>query len=336
MAATVDDYTMKSEIDMQPTMHATVSRASGELSECIQGIGEEEMAEIKHVRQGLKQRHIQMIALAGTIGTGLFLGSGRAIARGGPLGAFLGYAIMGALVSPVVLGVGEMGALVPLGGGVTRYAQYFVDPALSFANGWNQVYSYAVSIPAELVAVAVLVEFWTTSVHNAVWITIFGVLMLVTALLFVRVYGEVEFIFSSLKIMLIIGVNIMALIITCGGGPKGLAIGFEYWRNPGPFVQYLGITGSLGQFLGRSSMTLLNMRNDLLKYCPGFWTTFNNALYSFSGIENITLPAAETQNPRRAIPQATKRIFWRIFIFYVLSIFMVGLVVPSDDPNLLQ
>lgn len=251
MVATVDDYSMKHEGDVLPTVHTTVSTSNGEVYESSQGIGEEEMAEIKHVRQGLKQRHVQMIALAGTIGTGLFLGSGRAIARGGPLGAFLGYSIMGALVLPVVFGVGEMGALVPLGGGVTRYAQYFVDPALSFANGWNQVYSYAVSIPAELVAVAVLVEFWTTSVHNAVWITIFGVLMLITAFLFVRVYGEIEFIFSSLKIMLIIGVNIMALVITCGGGPSGKSIGFEYWRTPGPFVHYLGIGGSLGHFLGR-------------------------------------------------------------------------------------
>lgn len=68
----------------------------------------------------------------------------------------------------------------------------------------------------------------------------------------------------------------------------------------------------------------------------GFWTTLNNALYSFSGIENITLPAAETKNPRQAIPKATKRIFWRILIFYIISIFMVGLVVPSDDPHLLK
>ena len=272
--------------------------------------------EVGVVKQGLHQRHIQMIAIAGTIGTGLFLGSGRAIARSGPLGAFLGYFIIGLGVSSVVFAIGEMGALVPLNGGIVRYSEHFFDPALSFANGWNLVYSYLMSIPAEIVAAAVLVEFWTT-VNNAIWITIFGALMVITAVLFVRVYGELEFSFSILKIMLIIGVNVMALAITCGGGPDGERIGFRYWRNPGPFVQYLGIGGPLGRFLG-------------------FWTTFNNALYAYSGIETITVAAAETQSPRRAIPQAAKRIFIRIFVFYILSIFMVGLVVPSNNEDLLH
>jgi len=89
----------------------------------------------------------------------------------------------------------------------------------------------------------------------------------------------------------------MALVITCGGGPDHMAIGFRYWRDPGPFVQYLGYAGSLGQFMG-------------------FWTTFNNAIYAYSGIENISLAAAETQSPRRNIPIAAKRIFWRVMIFY--------------------
>lgn len=275
-----------------------------------------QLEEIHAFKQGLHQRHIQMIALAGTIGTGLFLSSGRAIATAGPLGAFLAYSIIGLAVSSVVFAVGEMGALVPLNGGVIRYAEIFCDPALAFANGWNQVYSYVVSIPSEIVAAAIIIEFWIT-INNAIWITLFGILMLVTALLFVRVYGELEFGFSMLKIMLIVGINIMALVITCGGAPNHTAIGFSYWKNPGPFVQYLGISGSLGRFLG-------------------FWKAFDNALYSYSGIENITIAAAETRSPRHAIPMAAKRIFVRILLFYVLSIFMVGLVVSSNDPNLLR
>jgi amino acid transporter len=218
--------------------------------------------------------------------------------------------------STVVFAVGEMGALVPLNGGVVRYAMLFFDPALAFANGWNQVYSYLVSIPAELSAAAVIVEFWVT-VNNAIWITVFGALMVATALLFVRVYGELEFGFSMIKIMLVIGINIMALVITCGGGPDGQSIGFRYWRNPGPFVQYLDVPGSWGQFLG-------------------FWTTLNNALYAYSGMENITVAAAETRCPRQAIPKAARRIFARVFLFYILSIFMVGLVAPSNDASLLR
>jgi hypothetical protein len=171
-----------------------------------------QLKEIREFRQGLHQRHIQMIALAGTVGTGIFLSSGRAIVEAGPLGAFLAYTIIGATVASVVYGVGEMGALVPLNGGVIRYAEIFCDPALAFANGWNQIYSYCVSIPSEIVAAAVIIEFWIT-VNNAIWITVLGLLMLSTAFVFVRVYGELEFGFSILKIMLIIGVNLMALVI---------------------------------------------------------------------------------------------------------------------------
>ncbi|CAG8146748.1 unnamed protein product [Penicillium nalgiovense] len=270
--------------------------------------------EISTLRQGLHQRHIQMIALAGTIGTGLFLTSGRAISRSGPLGAFLGYLVMGCVAGTVTLAMGEMGTLIPLNGGIVRYAEYFVDPALAFANGYNVVYSYLVSIPAEIVAAAVLVQFWS-DLSSAIWITIFGLLMLCTALVFVRVYGELEFAFSIMKILLIIGVNIMALVITCGGGPDHKTIGFEYWRNPGPFVQYLEIGGAPGRFLG-------------------VWTSLNSALYAYSGIETITVAAGETKSPRQAIPQATKRIFFRILIFYVISIFMIGLVVPSNESRL--
>lgn len=109
----------------------------------------------------------------------------------------------------------------------------------------------------------------------------------------------------------------MALVLVCGGGPTHDAYGFRYWHNPGPLVQYLGISGSLGRFLG-------------------FWTTLSNAVYAYSGVENISVAAAETQSPRRNIPIAAKRIFWRVLLFYVLSIFFVGMLVPSNDPDLLS
>ncbi|KAE8141799.1 proline-specific permease [Aspergillus pseudotamarii] len=287
------------------------SATDGDIGFIRRGFGE-----VQAVRQGLYQRHLQMIALAGTIGTGLFLSSGQALVTAGPLGAFLAYSIVGLGVMSVVLSVGEMGALVPLSGGLVRYAEYFFDPAMAFANGWNQVYLYSVTLPAEIVAASVLIEFWII-INNAIWITVFSLLVLITALVSVRIYGELELLFAILKILLIVGVNIMALVITCGGGPTGQSIGFRYWRDPGPFVQYLGIKGALGRFLG-------------------FWTTLENAIFAYSGIQNITIPAAETRSPRRSIPQATRRVLYRIILFYVLSIFMMGLVVSSNDPTLLQ
>ncbi|SPJ91011.1 related to general amino acid permease [Fusarium torulosum] len=276
-----------------------------------------DFSEVQDMKQGLKSRHLQMLALAGAIGTGLFLGSGRAVANAGPIGALLGYTLTGLIAAGVVLPVAEMGALVPLSGGVVRYAEIFVDPALSFANGWNLVYKGLIFIPTELVAAAVLVQYWS-DINSAVWITLFGILMSLSNFLFIKVFGELEFGFALLKIALIVIINVMSLVIICGGGPNGDVIGFKYWKNPGPFAQeYLGFTGSLGRFLG-------------------FYTVFANALYAYSGIENISLAAAETKNARRVIPQAAKRVFWRILIFYILTIFLVGLVIPSDNDMLFQ
>ncbi|KAJ4063431.1 hypothetical protein NW761_015274 [Fusarium oxysporum] len=125
------------------------------------------MSELKEMNKGLQSRHLQMMALAGAIGTGLFLGSGRAVAQAGPVGAFLGYTLIGFSAAGVVLAVAEMAALVPLSGGIVRYAEVFVDPALSFANGWNLVYKGLIFIPTEIVAAAVLMSFWV-EVNNAV------------------------------------------------------------------------------------------------------------------------------------------------------------------------
>ncbi|KAL9624679.1 MAG: hypothetical protein Q9160_001033 [Pyrenula sp. 1 TL-2023] len=276
-----------------------------------------EFDEKKDLRRGLGQRHIQMIALAGTIGTGLFLGSGRAIANAGPAGALMGYTFVGILVSCAVISIAEMSALVPLSGSIVRHAEYFFDPALSFAEGWNFVYANAMGLPAEITAASTIIQFWTTSVNVAVWLTILGFFIIITNLFFVRVYGELEFTFATLKIMLIVGLNLMAIGIAAGGGPDHHAYGVHYWRDPGPFVQYLSIGGSLGRFLG-------------------FWTTFANAAYAYSSIETIAMAAAETKSPRRNIPKAAKRIFVRILLFYVISIFMVGLIVPSNEPKLLK
>lgn len=111
----------------------------------------------------------------------------------------MGYTLVGVLVSGVVMSIAEMAALVPLSGAIVRHAEYFFDPALSFAQGWNTVYSQCVSLPAEIVAAAVLIQFWTT-ISNGLWITLLGLLIVATNLFFVRFYGELEFGFSMLKV----------------------------------------------------------------------------------------------------------------------------------------
>ncbi|CAG8942464.1 unnamed protein product [Penicillium salamii] len=274
------------------------------------------ISELDNKKRGLKQRHIQMIALAGTIGTGLFLATGKSLARGGPLSMLIAYLLVGVLICFVVFSVAEMSALAPLSGGIIRHAEWFVDPALAFAQGWNSVYANAILLPAEMVACAVIIDFWS-DINHAVWISVLGGLLILTNMLLVSIYGELEFIFAMMKIALIIGVNIMSICITSGAGPRGYPMGFRFWGDPGPFVQFLGIPGSWGQFLG-------------------FWRVISSAAYAFSNVENISVAAAETQNPRYNIPKAAKRVFWRIMIFYIITIFMMGLVVASNDPGLLS
>jgi amino acid transporter len=172
------------------------------------------ISELGNKKRGLKQRHIQMIALAGTIGTGLFLATGKSLARGGPLSMLLAYCIVGMLICCVVFSVAELSALAPLSGGIIRHAEWFVDPALSFAQGWNSVYANAILLPAEMVACAVIIDFWS-DINHAVWISVLGALLIISNMLLVSIYGELEFIFAMMKIALIIGVNIMVSKYNC-------------------------------------------------------------------------------------------------------------------------
>lgn len=105
--------------------------------------------------------------------------------------------------------MGLSSALLPLSGGIIRHAEHFVDPALSFAQDWNSIYAAAIGLPTEMTAAAVIVSFWDSTTNAAAWITLFGVLVIISNVLFVRVYGELEFSFATLKILLIVGLNLM-------------------------------------------------------------------------------------------------------------------------------
>lgn len=269
--------------------------------------------EAAHLKQGLEQRHLSMIALAGSIGTGLFLSLGGSIQTGGPLGALLGYGIVGAVVCAVQFALGEVSALLPVTGSFVRHADFLIDPAWGFAVGWNLVYGNVLSIPSEISAICVLFQFWT-DINSSLWIMIFIVLTFVVGVAFVRVFGELEFWFASLKLLTVVFLIIFGLVIDLGGIPGVDRIGFAYWKHPGPFVEYIG-SGSWGNFLG-------------------FWSVMTNAVYSFAGVESLAMAAAETRNPGRTIPRACKRVFFRIVLFYMLAVLIVGMLVASDDPRL--
>ncbi|KAI4644383.1 hypothetical protein J4E93_006284 [Alternaria ventricosa] len=266
------------------------------------------------VKRDLGRRHINMIAIAGMVGTGLFLASGQAIATAGPVGALFGYLCMGLIACGVALSAGEMSAFMPVTGGFVRHATKFVQPALGIATGWNFWYTMAITAPAELAAAATLINFWDNSINPAIWYSVFIVIIVVINFCGVKVYGESEVFFAALKILLIIGLIIAGLVVDLGGSPSGDRIGFRYWKNPGPFNEYI-VPGNTGKFLG-------------------FWSSLISAAYSYANIQVVAIAGAETRNPRVIIPNAIRMTFWRVLIFYVVSIFIVGMLVPFNDPNL--
>jgi amino acid transporter len=268
----------------------------------------------KLVRQ-LKSRHVAMISIGGVIGTGLFLGTATSLANGGPIGLLLGYMTVGTICYSVMVSLGEMIAYLPISGGHIVLAERFVDPSFSFALGWTYWYHWTIVLPTELSAATVLIDFWHTSISNAGWITFCIIVVVAINLMGAGFYGEAEFIFASIKVITIVGLIILGIVLDLGGGPNHDRIGFRYWKNPGPFVQFDGIPGAEGRFLG-------------------WWAVLTQAAFSFIGTEIVAIAAGEAKNPRRNLPKAIKRVYIRILLFYIGGTIIIGLLVPSNNPEL--
>jgi amino acid transporter len=277
---------------------------------------EEGSKQVGTLDRKLKSRHVQFLALSGAIGTGLFVGSGQMLSLAGPLSTVIAYLITGFNLYCVINCLGEMATYLPLPGAVPVYATRYVDEALGFTLGWNYYYQLAIGVPIEVTVSVVIVDYWQNEVPKAALITVFYLAMVITNCFPVRIYGEAEFVFGAIKLTTIIGLILLMLIITCGGSPSGDVIGFRYWGYPGAMNEYL-VSGPLGRFLA-------------------FWRVFTQATFAYGGSEMVVIAAGETENPRRNIPKAIRRVFWRILLFYVLAIFLVTLCVSSEDPGLLD
>ncbi len=258
---------------------------------------------------------MQFIALGGTIGTGLFLGIGSAFYMAGPLSVLLGFSITGVAVHIMMSCLGEMTTWLPLPGAIPQYCARYVDPAMGFAVGWNIWYMSALAICAEISATALLIRFWDTSTSPAVWISILIVVVVALNIIAVAIYGEAEFIFAAIKIIAILGLLLMAFIVDLGGSPTHDRLGFRYWYNPGPAMKPVVAEGAAGRFLG-------------------LFSTLIYAAFSYGGVEMVAVAAGETADPRRNVPRAIKRLIWRIIIFYIFGSLAIGVLVPSNNPQL--
>ncbi|KAG1803965.1 amino acid permease/ SLC12A domain-containing protein [Suillus subaureus] len=287
-----------------------IDASNGEFSDVSDHDGESNQPPLQ---RKLKNRHIAMISIGGVIGTGLFVGTADSLMYGGPIGLLLGYMVMGTIVYCVMITLGEMVAFLPIPGGHIKLAERFVDPAFSFAMGWNYCYSWMIT--SEISAAALLINYWNHTVNNSVWVVMCLVVVLTINMLGAGAYGEAEFIFASIKVITITVLIILGIVIDLGGGPNHDRIGFRYWKNPGPFVQYNGIEGAKGRFLG---------------WCA----VLTQAAFSFIGTEIVAIAAGEAKNPRRNLPKAIRRVYIRILVFYIGGTLVIGLLVPSNNPLL--
>lgn len=254
----------------------------------------------------LKGRHLQMIAIGGSVGTGLFVASGKSLSEGGPASLLIAYTFIGFMLYCTMHALGELAVAFPVAGSFSTYSTRFLDPSWGFAMGWNYALQWIIVLPLEIIAASMTVTYWNEELDHAIFVTIFLVITIVINMFGVKGYGEAEFAFAIIKVIAIIGFIILGIVINIGGTPTDGYIGGKFWHHPGAF---------------RSGF-------------KGLCSVLVTAAFAFAGTELVGLAAAETKNPRKNLPTAIKQVFWRISIFYIVALALIGLLVPYDDPRL--
>jgi len=261
------------------------------------------------LKRSLKARHLMMISLGGTIGTGLFLASGGAIHSAGPGGALVAYAVIGIMVYYLMTSLAEMAAFMPVAGSFRVYASKFVDPSFGFAIGWNYWYNWAITIAAELAAVVLIMKFWFPDSPSIIWSAIALIIMFLINYMSVKGFGETEFWFAMIKVVTVVIFLITGVLIILGIMGGNDPIGFSnFTMGEGPF------NGGFFTILG----------------------VFMAAGFSFQGTELLGVTAGESEDPEKNIPKAIRSVFWRILLFYILAIFVIGMIIPFTDSRLLS
>lgn len=263
----------------------------------------------------LHSRHLQFIAIGGTIGTGLFLGTGSALASAGPASLLIAFIFIGLIVFSVMTALGEMAAYMPVAGAFTVYATRFVDPTMGFAMGWIYWFSWSLTYALELTAAGLIIQYWNDSLSVGIFIAVFWVIFTAINYLPIRWFGEFEMWFSSIKVVTILGFIIFSICVNAGVGDQGY-LGFKYWGNPGAFATDMK-DGSAGKFIG-------------------FWGVLITAAFSYQGAELVGIAAGEAENPSKTIPSAIRWTFWGIFSLFVATVFFLGINIPYDHPDLLN
>jgi aromatic amino acid transport protein AroP len=240
------------------------------------------------LQRGLKNRHIQLIALGGAIGTGLFLGIAQTIAMAGPA-VILGYAIAGLIAFFIMRQLGEMVVEEPVAGTFSHFAHAYWSEFAGFMSGWNYWVLYVLVGMAELTAVGIYIQYWWPDVPTWVSAALAFLLINLINLTQVKVYGEMEFWFSLIKVVAIVSmIGFGAWLLLSGNGGPDASVA-NLWQFGGFFPNGIG----------------------------GLTMAMAVIMFSFGGLELVGITAAEADDPKRSIPQATNQVIYRILLFYV-------------------
>lgn len=274
---------------------------------------EEKNKDVLHVNDGefrraLKDRHVQLIALGGVIGSGYFLGTGAVINQVGP-SVFLAYILGGLIIYLTMLCMGELTVAIPISGSFINYTADFISPSLACGVGWSYWISWVAYIPAECVAGGIIMEYFT-GVNGYVWAICFGLLITYINTTKVGTFGEIEFWLALVKIFALFGFIGLSLLIFFGiihgSQPAGI-IGGKYIFGQG------GLFPNGGMVL-LTAMVLL--------------------LVNYQGSEIIGLAAGESIDPARMIPNAIRNVTLRILFIYIIPVFCLVLIFPWQKANL--
>ncbi|KAF9898466.1 hypothetical protein BX616_003995 [Lobosporangium transversale] len=338
--------------------HSMQEGQKREGNECATGDG---------LQRNLAARHLTMISLGGTIGTGLFLASGASIATGGPGYSLIAYMLIGTMVYCFMSSLGEMTTYLPISGSMNAYGTRFFDPALGFmlgkfysieksfhhypsrilshkwhymaradncvwypgaqlestnqvkssngtharvicAPGWIYWFSWSITVATELVASGLIISYWIPdeTCPPWVWALVFIVILTSLNLVSVKAYGESEYWLALIKVLAVM-IFIIVGFLYIGG-----AVGTQQAGEPKPGPEVFNMSPFHGGF-------------------AGLFSIFLNAGFSFQGAELVGIAAGETKNPRKNVPRAIRQVFWRIIMFYVLTMVIIGMAIPYTD-----
>lgn len=251
----------------------------------------------------MESRHLTMISLGGVIGTGLFVSSGYTIHQAGPLGAILAYAVGSLLVYCVMVSLGELSVAMPYAGSFHMYAKRFIGPGTAFTIAILYWLNWAVALASEFTAAGLLMQRWFPHSPSWVWSAVFIVVVFAFNIMSVRLYGEAEFWFASIKVFAIIAFIVIGLLAIFGAIPIA-------GHDSAPLLGNFVADGWFPSGIAPIFSTLLTV------------------VFAFSGTEVVGVAAGETKDPSRAIPKAVHTTVLRLAIFFIGSILVMAALIP--------